>query len=396
MSKVPEEMPGMPEADTQPIRIEPPGAEPRGAEPRSVETRGVETRGAETRAAERRGGSRRPRRGWLVAGVAVVTVVATALGVAACSGESGEGGSEGGSPVAPAASEFWVDPGSAAARQIEQWRSEGRTDEAAALEKIARQPVAIWPTGETGGVEGEVAGVVSQARAAGRTPVLTAYNIPNRDCGQYSSGGAEDEGAYREWLDAFARGLGGTRSVVVLEPDALPQTLTNCEGQGEQQGREELLAEAVRKLTSAGGEVYIDAGNPGFVTDIGKLADGLRKSGVNDAAGFALNVANFMETDQVEAYGKRVSDELGGTRFVIDTSRNGNGTYNGPEQPSWCNPPGRALGSPPTRDTGNPQVAAFLWVKEPGDSDGDCRGAPAAGDFWPQYALDLARNTPGA
>ena len=43
-----------------------------------------------------------------------------------------------------------------------------------------------------------------------------------------------------------------------------------------------------------------------------------------------------------------------------------------------------------------PQVAAFLWVKEPGDSDGDCRGAPAAGDFWPQYALDLARNTPGA
>ena len=140
---------------------------------------------------------------------------------------------------------------SAAARQIEQWRSEGRTDEAAALEKIARQPVAIWPTGETGGVEGEVAGVVSQARAAGRTPVLTAYNIPNRDCGQYSSGGAGDEGAYREWLDAFARGMGGTRSVVILEPDALPQTLTNCEGQGEQEGREELLAEAVRTLSSA-------------------------------------------------------------------------------------------------------------------------------------------------
>ena len=187
-----------------------------------------------------------------MAGVAAVTVVATALGVAACSGDSGEGGSEGGAPVAPAASEFWVDPSSSAARQIEQWRSEGRTDEAAALEKIARQPVAIWPTGETGGVEGEVAGVVSQARAAGRTPVLTAYNIPNRDCGQYSSGGAGDEGAYREWLDAFARGMGGTRSIVILEPDALPQTLTNCEGQGEQEGREELLAEAVRTLKRRG------------------------------------------------------------------------------------------------------------------------------------------------
>ena len=332
-----------------------------------------------------------------MAGTAAAVVVVTALGIAACSSGSDEGGAPGGEPaVAPAASEFWVDPGSAAARQIEQWRSEGRTDEAAALEKIARQPVAIWPTGETGGVEGEVAGVVSQARAAGRTPVFTAYNIPNRDCGQYSSGGAGDEGAYREWLSAFARGMGGTRSVVILEPDALPQTLTNCEGQGEQEGREELLAEAVRTLKRAGGEVYIDAGNPGFVTDIGKLADGLRKAGVSDAAGFALNVANFMETDQVEAYGNQVSDQLGGARYVIDTSRNGNGTYNGSEQPTWCNPPGRALGTPPTRDTGSPQVAAFLWVKEPGDSDGDCRGAPAAGDFWPQYALDLARNTPGA
>lgn len=328
--------------------------------------------------------------------VAGALAAIAALGLSACSGGSGEGGGSQGPAVAPAASEFWVDPSSAAARQIEQWRAQGRTQDAAALEKIARQPVAIWPTGETGGVEGEVAGVMAQARSAGRTPVLTAYNIPNRDCGQYSSGGAENEDAYRQWLDAFARGMGGTHAVVVLEPDALPQTLTNCEGQGQQDGREELLAEAVRTLARAGGEVYIDAGNPGFVTDVGKLADGLRKSGVNQAAGFALNVSNFVRTDQVEAYGNRVSSELGGARYVIDTSRNGNGSYNGPEQPTWCNPPGRALGTPPTRDTGSPRVAAFLWVKEPGDSDGTCRGGPEAGDFWPQYALELANNTPGA
>jgi len=327
-----------------------------------------------------------------------VAVIA-ALALSACSGGgSGSSGGEGDGPpaVAPAASEFFVDPTSSAARQVQEWRDAGRAADAAALEKIARQPVAIWPTGETGGVETEVAGIMSRAREAGRTPVLVAYNIPNRDCGQYSGGGASDEGAYREWLAAFARGMGGNRSVVVLEPDALPQTLTNCEGQGEQDGREELLAEAVRTLSAAGGEVYIDAGNPGFVTDIGKLADGLRKSGVAQSAGFALNVSNFMNTEQVEAYGQRVSDELGNARYVIDTSRNGNGSYTGPEQPTWCNPPGRALGTPPTRDTGSEDVAAFLWVKEPGDSDGDCRGAPSAGDFWPQYALDLANNTPGA
>ena len=115
------------------------------------------------------------------------------------------------------------------------------------------------------------------------------------------------------------------------------------------------------------------------------------------AAGFALNVSNFIGD---RAGARRTATgfptPLGGARYVIDTSRNGNGAYDGPEQPTWCNPPGRALGTPPTRDTGSPRVAAFLWVKEPGDSDGDCRGAPAAGEFWPQYALDLANNTPGA
>jgi endoglucanase len=48
---------------------------------------------------------------------------------------------------------------------------------------------------------------------------------------------------------------------------------------------------------------------------------------------------------------------------------------------------------PPTRDTGDPRVAAFLWIKEPGGSDGDCRGSPSAGQFMPDYALGLAKAT---
>lgn len=35
---------------------------------------------------------------------------------------------------------------------------------------------------------------------------------------------------------------------------------------------------------------------------------------------------------------------------------------------------------------------AFLWVKRPGESDGACRGAPSAGTFVAQNAIDLARN----
>lgn len=336
--------------------------------------------------------------GRVLAGGVMAAVVALAFG--GCSGgttaEAPGGGGGAGAPAVPAvASEFWSDPSSAAADQVVAWRDAGRADDARELEKIARQPVAIWPTGELGGVEAETRGIVTRAGAAAKTPVLVAYNVPNRDCGQYSSGGAFDAGAYRQWVGNMARGLSGARAVVVLEPDALAQTLTACEGQGNQEGREALLAEAAGTLTRAGGEVYIDAGNPGFVTDIGKLADGLRKSGVSSSAGFALNVSNFQDTARVVAYGKRVSDELGGARFVVDTSRNGNGPYSGPDQPTWCNPPGRALGTPPSRTTADPRVAAYLWIKEPGDSDGDCRGAPEAGKFWPDYALGLARNTPG-
>ncbi len=185
--------------------------------------------------------------------------------------------------------------------------------------------------------------------------------------------------------------------MIVLEPDALAQGLTSCEGNGQTDRRERLLKGAVTTLSGAGAQVYIDAGNPGFVTDVGKLADGLRKSGVEQAAGFALNVANFKPTTDVASFGQRVSDLLGGSRYVIDTSRNGNGAYSGPQEPTWCNPPGRALGTPPSRRTGIANVDAFLWVKRPGESDGNCRGgAPNAGQFWPDYALSLARDTPGS
>ena len=167
--------------------------------------------------------------------------------------------------------------------------------------------------------------------------MLVAYNIPHRDCGQYSSGGAANDDAYRSFVGQMAHGLAGSRAIVILEPDALAQTLAKCPD--EQGSREALLAGAVKTLSGAGGEVYLDAGNPGFVTDTGRLAAGLRNYAIDQAAGFALNVSNFQTNDAVAAYGTKLSDQLGGKKFVIDTSRNGNGPYHGPEQPNWCNPP---------------------------------------------------------
>ena len=68
--------------------------------------------------------------------------------------------------------------------------------------------------------------------------------------------------------------------------------------------------------------------------------------------------------------------------------------------------PTAGLGIRPTTATGDPLADAFLWVKVPGESDGQCtRGLtdpaastrawgivnPAAGDWFPQQALELAR-----
>lgn len=91
----------------------------------------------------------------------------------------------------------------------------------------------------------------------------------------------------------------------------------------------------------------------------------------------------------------------------------------------WCNPVGAGLGVRPTSKTNVPLVDAYLWVKTPGQSDGSCdiaggarawdysqynpwglsgadaqnhfdplwgRVDPAAGAWFPEQALQLAKN----
>ncbi len=280
---------------------------------------------------------------------------------------------------------IWQNPDSPARRQADAWRA-SRPSDATLMERIASQPIAQWIGGWTGDVRNHVRGIVSRAANDGTVPVFVAYNIPNRDCGGYSASGAQSTAAgYRSWIREVAAGLSGGKAVVVLEPDAVAQmSCLNAQGQEE---RLALLRDAVELLKEAGAAVYVDAGNARWVA-AAEMAARLKRAAIDRADGFSLNVSNFIGTSANLAYGEAISARLSGKHFIIDTSRNGMG---GSSDGQWCNPPGQALGQAPTTRTGHRLVDAYLWIKYPGESDGPCNGGPAAGSWWPDYALGLAQ-----
>lgn len=329
-------------------------------------------------------------RRWLIPFVALA-LVAVPAGVAARATPAA------GTPAAPTGGNltadqvtFFIDPDGNAARQAEEWRAD-RPGDAAEMDRIAGQPVADWFGGWVADIRAGVDARVTAITGAGALPLLVAYDIPFRDCGQYSAGGQNDPDAYRTWIDAFAAGIGDRPAVVILEPDGL--TLTDCLDEAQTAERFELLRYATESLSAEPGtDVYIDAGHSDWLPG-DEDARRLALAGIDTAAGFALNTSNFQLTDDLVAYGLAVSDAIGagGTHFVIDTSRNGDGPWRSDEPEAWCNPPDRALGDRPTTDTADPLVDAYLWVKRVGESDGSCRGAPDAGQWYPEYALGLAQ-----
>ncbi|MET7390142.1 glycoside hydrolase family 6 protein [Streptomyces sp. NPDC005529] len=325
---------------------------------------------------------------------ASMAVLGAALLLAGCS--SGGGGGKDGESGAPVtqqpknADPFWVNPDGNAAEQVAAYTRADRDDDAEQIRKIAGQPTGEWIGPEN--PEQEARGFTEAAEKADRAAVIVLYNIPHRDCGQFSQGGAADGNAYRTWIDGVAQGIGDRPATVILEPDAILHLVNQCTPQEFREERYDLLKGAVTQLTSLRNtKVYLDAGNAGWGHP-DQIFEPLRAAGVDRADGFAVNVSNFYSTEDSVAYGKRLAAKVGNKHFVIDTSRNGNGPYTGGEpDENWCNPPGRALGENPTTKTADPLVDAYLWIKRPGESDGTCKGGPKAGEWWADYALRLAK-----
>lgn len=338
---------------------------------------------------------------------------------------------------------------------------------------LARIPTAAWFTGGSPTeVEARVRDLVGRAARARRIPVLVAYNVPLRDCTFYSSGGAQDGAAYLAWIRGFAAGIGDRRAIVIVEPDGLGVIPWHKDMQGEWEhcrpGHVDAATAAASRYVQLGGavdilsalpraKIYLDGTTSSWLAP-GEAASRLIKANIARADGFFLNVSNYESDDRVTAYARWVSDcltlvskaglppqdcpsqyhparfEEGGSwgktsrayddlfrklgmrrnpaeqkRAVIDTSRNGQGSWQPPhgqykDAEVWCNPPGRGLGRKPTLKTGDAYVDAFLWIKIPGESDGGChrgttgpmdpeRGvvAPPAGHWFPDQARELIR-----
>ncbi|MEZ7006865.1 glycoside hydrolase family 6 protein [Streptomyces sp. AD55] len=323
-------------------------------------------------------------------------VLGAALLLAGCSGtkdakdDAKDGGGTGITQRPAAEGPFWVNPEGTAAHEAAALARDGKKDQAAQIRKIAAYPTAEWISPEN--PREQARGFTEAAAKAGRTALLVLYNVPHRDCGQYSQGGAADGDAYRAFVAAVAEGIGDRPATVILEPDAVLHLVDGCTPEEFHEERYDLLKGAVATLAALKDTaVYLDAGNAGW-GDPDQIHEPLTWAGVGQADGFAVNVSNFYSTEDSLAYGKRLSAKVGGKHFVIDTSRNGNGPYTGGDPGErWCNPPGRALGETPTTETADPLVDAYLWIKRPGESDGECKGGPRAGRWWPAYALDLAR-----
>jgi len=456
------------------------------------------------------------------------TIVASAIALVAGIGAAGTGTAwasqhEVASPPHTLASNarFYVPPPPPGSlQQAISLIAKGDFKDAALLGAMVTTPQAVWFNGGTAAqVSSSVRQTVTVAGVLREVPTLVLYNIPGRDCSQYSSGGAGSDAAYQTWIDGVVRGLGNATAIVLVEPDGLANLPSDCPSAYPGADITALTQSRISDIKYAGQQlethdpnalVYLDAGHSAWHS-AGDMSSRLYQAGVGAVQGFFLNLSNYQYTVNSSDYGTWLSDclalatplnsqgvavnagafgdcgdecynggpatnwaggamnpyaqwssgnpdltlntdgvtsryalELGTvqpiTHFVVDTSRNGNGPNNmtaygnSPFNQSasvvsslaagnWCNNPAAGLGLKPTPHTGVALLDAYLWVKTPGQSDGQCDIAggarawdytaytpwhwnptlqtqddplwgiqdPAAGGWFPQMALALVR-----
>jgi cellulose 1,4-beta-cellobiosidase len=333
-----------------------------------------------------------------------------------------------------AGASFYVDP---------QWAAKVRDaatragDLSAAVTRVASQPSAFWldriaaidGTSTSLGLAGHLDEALKQQATKGAGPMVVAmivYDLPDRDCAAFASNGelhTSQNGLARykaEYIDRIVQVLQSKpayqqlRIVAVVEPDSLPNIVTNtglystCAAAAPTY--REGVAYAVKQLaTLSNVYLYLDIAHSAWLgwehpdhaaTVYNEVLTAA--GGADLVRGFATNVANysalqepFNPYDNQNQYNdlivnffewNRMIDEatyvnamrarFPNHHFIIDTGRSGwparaaglpieNRTHRG----NWCNVTGAGIGERPRADP-VAGVDAYYWLKPPGESDG--------------------------
>jgi cellulose 1,4-beta-cellobiosidase len=238
---------------------------------------------------------------------------------------------------------------------------------------------------------------------------VVIYNLPGRDCAAKASNGELKVGelnVYKtEYIDPIVEVLKSKPNMaiaLVIEPDSLPNLVTNIDLQTCQdsaEGYREGVAYALKSLNLPNVVMYMDAGHGGWLgwddnLDPGaeELASVYKLAGSpSQFRGIATNVAGWNAWDlspgefsdatdaewnkcqnekiYVETFGASLKTAGMPNHAIVDTGRNGV-TGLREEWGNWCNVNGAGFGRHPSADTGSELTDAFVWVKPGGESDG--------------------------
>ncbi len=132
--------------------------------------------------------------------------------------------------------------------------------------------------------------------------------------------------SYKQWIDAFAAGIGSSRVALILQPD-LP--FEECVPHHSQLPLQLVAYAAQRFSALPHTSVYIDAGAGDWPT-VRAATSMLLGAGIRYARGFALNATHYDSTEREIHFGAKVVGALAGhgvrgRHFVINTSSNGRG-----------------------------------------------------------------------
>ncbi|MFC7328698.1 glycoside hydrolase family 6 protein [Marinactinospora rubrisoli] len=205
------------------------------------------------------------------------------------------------------------------------------------MESVAQYPTAVWMD-RIGAIEGPAGGMglrdhldAALEQQDGGTPLtvtVVVYNLPNRDCAALASNGElriSENGMQRyqqEYIDPISEILGdpaysSLRIVTIVEPDSLPNLVTNVDGPH--------ATEDCREAAGPGGYVegvryaldnlqfenvynYVDISHSGWIgwpdtnfPQTVRLFDDTisgAAAGVNSVSGFITNTANYTPTEE--------------------------------------------------------------------------------------------------